>query len=197
MKSPPVDAHDEIGTAGQEEAQGVFVVALHPAAQIVFHPTDCGKLGLVRVVLDTNILISACIKAGGLEARVVSMAATGEITACVTEEVLAEYRDVLNREKFRAWRDVSDALLESLMVRAARVVAGTKVEAAADEDDNRFLECAAAAGAIFLITGNLRHYPPEWGSTRILNARSFLELLNAIATRFSETTPQTDFRPDP
>jgi putative PIN family toxin of toxin-antitoxin system len=59
----------------------------------------------VRVVLDTNILVSACWKPGGLEARVVSMAITGEITACVSAEILAEYRDVFSRPKLAAVND--------------------------------------------------------------------------------------------
>jgi predicted nucleic acid-binding protein len=59
----------------------------------------CGKLVVVRVVLDTNVLISACLKPDGLEARVAAMAASGELDACVTGEMLAEYRDVFGREK--------------------------------------------------------------------------------------------------
>jgi putative PIN family toxin of toxin-antitoxin system len=132
-------------------------------------------LGLVRVVLDTNVLISACLKPDGLEARVAAMAASGEIEACVTDEVFAEYRDVLRRDKFRAWRDAAETLLDAFTKRTRAVTAGAPVQAAGDEDDNRFLECAAAAGAEYLITGNLRHYPPQWGCTRIVNARGFLE----------------------
>jgi predicted nucleic acid-binding protein len=42
------------------------------------------------------------------------------------------------------------------------------------EPDNRFLECAEAAGANYLITGNLRHYPSQHGVTRIVRAPTFL-----------------------
>jgi len=45
------------------------------------------------------------------------------------------------------------------------------------EPDNRFLECAEAARAEFLITGNTRHFPKQHHTTRILNAREFLEWL--------------------
>ncbi len=130
----------------------------------------------MRVVLDTNVLISACLKPGGLEARVAGMAAAGDLEACVTDEVMAEYRDVLGREKFRAWRDASDALLTSLAQRTVHVEGGAPVLASNDDDDNRFLECAAASGAAYLITGNLRHYPAAWGCTQIVNARGFFDL---------------------
>jgi len=134
-------------------------------------------LDLVRVVLDTNILISACLKPEGMEARVTAMAAAGDLEACVTDEILAEYKDVLGREKFRALRNTSDALLRALAQTTVHVVGGTPIMASSDDDDNRFLECAAASGAAFLITGNLRHYPPTWGCTQIVNARGFFDSL--------------------
>jgi predicted nucleic acid-binding protein len=55
------------------------------------------------------------------------------------------------------------------------VTAAETVSAATDEDDNRFLECAAAAGAEYLVTGNLRHYPAEWARTQVVNARGFVD----------------------
>jgi putative PIN family toxin of toxin-antitoxin system len=131
----------------------------------------------MRVVLDTNVLISACLKPEGLEAEMVARARDGRITACVTEEVWAEYREVLSREKFRAFRERAETMLASLEASVVRVDGGETVSAAADEDDNRFLECAAAAGAEYLVTGNLRHYPAEWAGTRVVNARGFLDIV--------------------
>ena len=58
-----------------------------------------GSMNSVRVVLDTNILVSACWKPEGLEAQVVDLAIAGKIIACVSAEILAEYRDVLSRRK--------------------------------------------------------------------------------------------------
>ncbi len=128
----------------------------------------------VRVVLDTNVLLSACLKPAGLEAHVVEMALTGAIEACVTRAVVDEYTGVLLREKFRACRERAETILAGIE-RAAVLVAPQEIATGAlDEDDNRFLECAAAAGADWLITGNLRHYPQQWGPARIVNARSFL-----------------------
>jgi putative PIN family toxin of toxin-antitoxin system len=127
----------------------------------------------VRVVLDTNVLISACLKPEGLEAKMVARALEGGIVACVTEEVWAEYREVLLRDKFRGFRERAETMLTALEARVVRVSAGDTVSAANDEEDNRFLECAAAAGAAYLVTGNLRHYPAEWAGTRVVNARGF------------------------
>jgi predicted nucleic acid-binding protein len=48
------------------------------------------------------------------------------------------------------------------------------VNACTDPDDNVFLECAQAAAAHYLITGNAKHFPAAWGSTQIMSARQFL-----------------------
>jgi putative PIN family toxin of toxin-antitoxin system len=130
----------------------------------------------MRVVLDTNILVSACLKPGGLESRVTHLALTGKITACVTSEILAEYRDVLSRPKLDSVHLPAVELLAALERAAMLVETKARVSASIDEDDNRFLECAEASSSEYLITGNLRHYPAEWGTTRILNARVFISL---------------------
>lgn len=50
-----------------------------------------------------------------------------------------------------------------------------------DEPDNRFLECAEAADADYLVTGNKKHFPNQWKRTRIVNARELLDTLGAAA----------------
>lgn len=129
----------------------------------------------MRVVLDTNVLISACLKPGGLEARVVEMAIAEEVQLWATAEVWAEYGAVMARDKFRSVREMSDQMLERMEPHTRWAPPVERVTAASDEDDNRFLECALSANADFLITGNLRHYPQQYYATRIMNARSFLE----------------------
>ncbi len=132
----------------------------------------------MRVVLDTNILVSACWKPGGLEAQVTDLAIAGQITACVSPDVLAEYRDVMSRRKLAPVSDRAGQLLAALERVAVSVESNTQIAASIDDDDNRFLECATAAGADYVITGNLRHYPRELtgphGAIRIVNARTFL-----------------------
>ena len=129
----------------------------------------------MRVILDTNILVSACWKEGGNEDRVIGLALSGAVTSCVTAEILAEYAEVLARPKLAKVRSRADELLQALLSQALTVTAAAKLAVCTDPDDNRFLECAEAAGAEYLITGNLRHYPGNRGNTRVLNARTFLD----------------------
>ena len=138
----------------------------------------------MKAVLDTNVLVSACWKPDGLEADTVARGLSGAYMVCVSPAVLAESRDVLARKKLRALADRSDALLAELARVAVLYDAPIRIDAARDEDDNRFLECAFAANADYLVTGNLRHYPDICGVTRIVNARRFLRA-------FEESRPES------
>jgi putative PIN family toxin of toxin-antitoxin system len=135
------------------------------------------------VVLDTNVLLSACLKPNGLEAQVVHWAIEQKLIACVTPEVWLEYEDVLFRAKFESVRSRAEGVLESLRAKSLCVSGGEPLSIASDEDDNRFIECAVSAKAVFLITGNGRHYPAEHDGTKIVNARNFFTLYSVAAVR--------------
>jgi predicted nucleic acid-binding protein len=57
------------------------------------------------------------------------------------------------------------------------IAPATTLAVSPDETDNRFLECAEAAGADFLVTGNRRHFPNVWKTTRIVSARELVEFV--------------------
>ena len=134
---------------------------------------------MTRVVLDTNLLVSAAIKTSGNEAEVLDVVAAGALQACVTEEILDEDTEVLWRPNLRLDRTRLIWILELIRRGSLLVRPTTRLSACPDESDNRFLECADAASADFLITGNKRHFPAKWRSIRIVIAREFL---NAIRT---------------
>ena len=64
----------------------------------------------------------------------------------------------------------------SVLVRLAHLVSEST-----PDSDNRFPECAEAARADFLVTGNRRHCPKRWKKTQVVNAR---ELLGMIGPSF-------------
>jgi putative PIN family toxin of toxin-antitoxin system len=128
-----------------------------------------------RVVLDTNVVVSAALKPGGLEAEIVDFIAARELTLFVSRAVLREYATVLGRPKFSSIDPKRVRLFVNLLRAEATLVVPThRVAVSPDETDNRFLECAEAAQAAYLITGNKRHFPDHWQETRIVNAREFL-----------------------
>ena len=127
----------------------------------------------MRVVLDTNVLISACWSPGGLEGRLVALVLEGQLTACVTEAVMAEYREVAQRPKFATRAVCFERMIVGLERIVAVVLPSEPTTVATDPDDNRLLECADGGAARWLVTGNLRHFPGEHRGTQVVNARQF------------------------
>jgi uncharacterized protein len=129
----------------------------------------------IRVVLDTNVVVSAHLNAEGYERHVLDLVLAGKLQVVISEVILAEYEGVLRRPKFGIQpRQVSRSL--RILRRVARVVNPTrKLDVTRDPSDSRFLECAEAANADFLVTGNKRHFPKQWRQTQVVNARELLE----------------------
>jgi putative PIN family toxin of toxin-antitoxin system len=129
----------------------------------------------IRVVLDTNVIVSAHLNSEGYERSVLDLAHSGKLRMFVSEAILREYESVLRRPKFHLnTLHVSRSL--RLVRAAARVVAPYgRLNVAREPGDNRFLECAEAAKADYLVTGNKRHFPKQWRQTLIVNARELLE----------------------
>jgi putative PIN family toxin of toxin-antitoxin system len=129
----------------------------------------------IRVVLDTNVVVSAHLNSEGYERHVLDLALAGKIKLMLSDVILAEYEGVLVRPKFHLGPSDTRRSLR-LLRKAAHLVAPYKVlTAALDPADNRFLECAEAARADFLVTGNKRHFPKQWRQTVVVNARELLE----------------------
>jgi len=131
----------------------------------------------IRIVLDTNVVVSAHLNQDGYERHVLDLGLAGRIEIAVTEEILAEYEGVLRRSKFAiADKQVSKSL--RLIRVAARLVHPRRALAVAlDPDDDCFLECAEAARAEYLVTGNRRHFPKKWRQTKVVNARELIECI--------------------
>jgi putative PIN family toxin of toxin-antitoxin system len=130
-----------------------------------------------RVVLDTNVVVSALLKPQGREDQVLRLALAGRLLVCVSPQVLAEYGRVLSSPKFKFQPEEVATALRQLekagsLFRPARIL-----EISGHESDNRFYECADAAQAAFLVTGNLKHFEKDYRATRIVNARKLLDLL--------------------
>lgn len=129
----------------------------------------------IRVVLDTNVVVSAHLNDEGYERGVLDLALGGKLRLAVSHAILTEYEVVLRRPELGlAPRQVS-ASLRLLKSEGQLVTPRRELSIAADPPDNRFLECAEAARADFLVTGNRRHFPKQWKQTAVVNARELLE----------------------
>ena len=132
------------------------------------------KKRLPGVVLDTNIVISAVLKLDGLESRILRQAVNGELKLYLSPPILIEYAEVLQRQKFRLSEAAQQQILEGLKAAGTVVIPRRRLLVSPDPEDNMFIECAEAARADFLVTGNLRHFPAGWKGTRIVSSREFL-----------------------
>ncbi len=133
----------------------------------------------MRIVLDTNVLISALAFPGSKPDQIVHRIHRGEMELFISPFILSELERVL-REKFRFGKQ--EALARVRAIRSiARLVQPTERIAVvtANDDDNRILECALAAQAKFLVTGDQEHLIPlgSYRDTKIVTPSQFLDLL--------------------
>jgi putative PIN family toxin of toxin-antitoxin system len=136
---------------------------------------------MIRVVLDTNILISALLHPRGMPARTLLISLAG-ITAQlrVSGDIYAEYDEVIRRPKFNRSEPVIEQTLRAIRQNGFWIKPSEKVRACSDPDDDIFLECAQAARAHCVVTGNLKHFPVRRADAKIVTARQFVETMAEI-----------------
>jgi putative PIN family toxin of toxin-antitoxin system len=134
---------------------------------------------MTRAVLDTNILVSALLQPLGPPAQVLMLALSGSIQLCVSGSIYAEYEEVIKRTRFQRSDQIIAGTLQSIRDKGVWVRPTERVTACSDPDDDIFLECAVAASAEYLVTGNLKHFPVSWAATRIVTPRWLLDNLSA------------------
>lgn len=131
----------------------------------------------MRLVIDTNVLISAVLLPNSLPAKVLNW---GEENGAVlySEATLAELLTVLRRPKFAKYIDTED--VEGLSVRVQRswccVPILKRVKLCRDAKDDKFLEVALNGQASHLITGDMDLLVLDpFYNTSVINPRSFWE----------------------
>ena len=130
---------------------------------------------MIRVVIDTNVLVSALLTSGGLPEAVINLAISGEVQWFASESVLAEYEAVLKRPRLAIDSGKAADAMARIRAAVSIVSPAMRVVESSDPGDNRFLECAEAAQAHYLVTGNIRHFPDIWKKTRIVTPREFID----------------------
>jgi putative PIN family toxin of toxin-antitoxin system len=131
----------------------------------------------LRLVIDTNILVSAALKPDGLQRTVLLLAITKPARLYVTEAILAEYREVLARPELRIRKGLRLQLLQLIKNHSQLISAKRPLRVAKDPGDDKFLECADAARADYLVTGNQRHFPTFWKKTKVITSREFISIV--------------------
>ena len=126
-------------------------------------------------VVDTNVLVSGLLSAHGAPARVLDLLTTGDLQAVYDDRIAAEYRQVLARERFGFQTKAVGHLLDYLFSEGVPIVARPLPILLPDHSDQPFWEVAVEATAP-LITGNLKHFPPDvCTDLKVLAPATFLD----------------------
>ena len=133
----------------------------------------------MRVVIDTNVLVSGLLRPYGPPGRVVRLTAAGELVPCYDARVLLEYGEVLGRKRFGFHPERVETLLAHIAAGGVRVRGVTPLAIPLpDPDDEIFLEVAIAGAAEVLVTGNLKHFPePARAGVTVLAPAELVDLL--------------------
>lgn len=134
---------------------------------------------MMRIVLGTNVLVSAMLTGGGAPDMALQLVLQGEAVLLADSRILAEYDEVTARPRFgfdsterRLLLDVLGDIAEPVLARPLRL-------SLPDPDDRMFVEVAIAGGADAIVTGNTKHFIPRRGSlaVKILTPRQFVDAL--------------------
>ncbi len=133
------------------------------------------------VVLDTNTVVSALLFSG-TTSRLVPLWQSGRIRPLVSRDVLEEYLRVLAYPKFRLTDDEIEALIaEELLPHATTVIVKRRLKVVErDPDDDKFIECAVAGKAKYVVSGDLDlRSVGRYGSIKILSPSELLEIMDS------------------
>ena len=133
----------------------------------------------MRVVIDTNVLVSGVMNPHGSPGRVIDSVISRTVTVLYDDRILIEYREVLLRPFFGFQANDVNALVDFIAFSGEQITAGPADVVLPDTTDLPFLEVAIAGAAHALITGNLKHFKPVRGrhSIQILSPSDFLRFI--------------------
>jgi putative PIN family toxin of toxin-antitoxin system len=113
----------------------------------------------MKIVLDTNVLVSGLLTPFGSSGKIVRMVFSGELLLYIDARILSEYREVLHRPKFNFNKDHIGILLDFIKQYGQFISSSPLTNRLPDHDDEPFLEVAIAGRVRSLVTGNTAHYP--------------------------------------
>jgi len=109
---------------------------------------------MIKVIVDTNVLISASVKGRDPESIILFLVSNPDFEWIVSEEILMEYKSVLARKKLKLSPDLKQRWFNIIDAFTTIIDVNISVDFPRDPKDAKFLECAIASSADYLITGD-------------------------------------------
>lgn len=106
------------------------------------------------IIIDTNILVSAVISGRKPESVINWIINQPDYQWIVSEEILAEYQQVLNRRKFKLTDIQKEKWLNLIQNSTKLIDVSSEFDFPRDQKDAKFIACAISANADFVITGD-------------------------------------------
>jgi putative PIN family toxin of toxin-antitoxin system len=139
----------------------------------------------VRVVLDTNVFVSRYLNLTGTPARILDYWRRNAFELLVSPAILAEYERIMRHERIVARHGLSGEQVASSIAalrRSATVVQPTQAleGVTSDPDDDKFVACAVAGGADFIVSGDSDLLRIDgYAGIRIITPRAFITLIES------------------
>ncbi len=137
---------------------------------------------MIRVVVDTNVYVSAAFTPDGKPGQVIRTARTGLFDLVISESIMDEINRVLRYPKIQkrlGWSPETIAAYLNELKKFARVTPGLlTLNVVADQSDNRYLECAVEGNAGYIVTGDSDLLDlGEYQGIKIVKPAAFLDVL--------------------
>jgi len=130
---------------------------------------------MMDIVIDTNVLIAGLLSPFGACGEIVRMVSAGELTLSFDARILSEYNEVLRRPRFGFEEEKVAAFLDYIVYRGRAVAPSPLSHSLPDPDDEPFLEVTLASQAVYLVTGNQKHFPAErCRGAKVISPNEFL-----------------------
>ncbi len=132
----------------------------------------------MKVILDTNVVVSAILRGRDPVTVLLFVAEHSDVEWIASPEILAEYKDVLERPKFDLSRELVRQWLDLIHSATTISMATEPVDFPRDRKDAKFLACALASDADFLVTGDSDFEEAKLlGNTKIVSVSQFKSLI--------------------
>ena len=133
---------------------------------------------MLKVALDTNVLVSATLFGGNPE-KILDLAEEGKIKILISEEMLEEFTEVL-QEEFGFSSSMAELAASGIREISTLITPTQRLSVIKEKEaDNRVLECAVEGKAQHIVSGDTKHLQPlrEYQEIKILSPAQFLKAI--------------------
>ena len=129
----------------------------------------------MKIVIDTNVVISA-VFFGGNPQKIIEAVVDGDFHAFATPAIIEEYCEIVDEMVKRKQGRLNRLILLPLIEKLSVIEAVSSIKISRDPDDDKFIECAIDAGAIYIISGDKDLLDiGEYQNVQIITAQEFCQ----------------------